>query len=59
MEGMRLRPAIGTRTACVTEKDSFYGDWRILAGTPVEMTTLLMHTDEKLYPDPMRLNPDR
>ncbi|KAI1505309.1 cytochrome P450 [Biscogniauxia marginata] len=58
MEGMRLSPAIGTRAARVTDKDLFYGDWRIPAGTPVGMTTLLMHT-EKLYPDPMCFNPDR
>lgn len=59
MEGMRLSPGIGTRAARVTDKDLFYGDWLIPAGTPVGMTTLLMHTDEKLYPDPMRFNPDR
>ena len=58
-EGLRLSPGIGTRAGRVTDKDIFYGDWRIPAGTPVGMTTLLMHTDEKLYPDPMRFNPDR
>lgn len=58
-EGLRLSPGIGTRAARITDKDLFYGDWRIPAGTPVGMTTLLMHTDEKLYPDPMRFNPDR
>lgn len=59
MEGMRLSPAIASRAARVTDKDLFYDDWRIPAGTPVGMTTLLMHTDEKLYPDPMRFDPDR
>ncbi|XXH01450.1 hypothetical protein Hte_007810 [Hypoxylon texense] len=59
MEGMRLSPAIATRAARITDKDLFYGDWRIPAGTPVGMTTLLMHTDGKLYPDPTRFNPDR
>lgn len=59
MEGMRLSPAIATRAARITDKDLVYGDWRIPSGTPVGMTTLLMHTDEKLYPDPMRFNPDR
>lgn len=58
-EGLRLSPGIGTRAGRVTDKDIFYGDWRIPAGTPVGMTTLLMHTDEKMYPDPMRFNPDR
>ncbi|KAK4233754.1 hypothetical protein C8A03DRAFT_47769 [Achaetomium macrosporum] len=59
MEGMRLSPAVGTRTARVTDKDLVYGDCRIPAGTPVGMTTLLMHTDKQNFPDPMRFNPDR
>lgn len=58
-EGMRLSPAVASRAARVTDKDLFYDKWRIPAGTPVGMTTLLMHTDEELYPDPMRFNPDR
>ncbi|KAK3391156.1 cytochrome P450 [Podospora didyma] len=59
-EGMRLSPGIGTRAGRVTDKDLFYGDqWRIPAHTPIGMTTLLMHTDEKLYPDPMRFDPGR
>lgn len=59
MEGMRLSPAVSSRLARITDKDLFYDDWRIPAGTPVGMTTILMHTDEKFYPDPMRFNPDR
>lgn len=60
MEGMRLSPAIGTRMARVApDRELFYGDWRIPAGTPVGMTTVLMHTDETLYPDPLKFSPDR
>lgn len=33
----------------VSDKDLFYGDWRIPAGSPVGMTVLLMHTDKALY----------
>lgn len=58
-EGLRLSPAVASRAARVTDKDLFYKNWRIPAGTPVGMTTLLMHTDAELYPDPMRFNPDR
>ncbi|KAF1950750.1 cytochrome P450 [Byssothecium circinans] len=58
-EGMRLSPAVASRAARITDKDLFYGDWRIPAGTPVGMTTLLMHTNEELYPDPMSFKPDR
>lgn len=58
-EGLRLSPAVATRLARSTDKDLFYGDWRIPAGTPVGMTALLMHTDEMLYPGPMRFLPER
>lgn len=60
MEGLRLSPALASRMARIApEMDIVYGTWRIPAGTPVGMTTILMHTDENLYPDPMRFNPDR
>lgn len=60
LEGMRLSPAIASRSARIApDRDLMYGKWRIPSGTPIGMTTLLMHTNEKLYPDPMRFNPDR
>lgn len=59
MEGLRLSPALGTRTPRVSDKDLFYESWRIPAGTPVGMTVLLMHTDESIYPDPMCFDPER
>ncbi|KAF2704078.1 trichodiene oxygenase [Pleomassaria siparia CBS 279.74] len=59
MEGMRLNPAVASRAARITDKDLFYDKWCIPAGTPVGMTSLLMHTNEKLYPNPMHFNPDR
>ncbi|KAK0621887.1 cytochrome P450 [Bombardia bombarda] len=59
-EGMRLSPAIGTRMARIApDRSLVYGNWTIPAGTPVGMTTILMHTDEKLYPEPMRFIPER
>ncbi|EFR02013.1 trichodiene oxygenase [Nannizzia gypsea CBS 118893] len=58
-EGLRLSPGVGSRAARITDQDLFYEHWRIPAGTPVGMTTILMHTDEKLYPDPMTFNPNR
>lgn len=33
--------------------------WRIPAGTPVGMTTMLMHEDKSLYPEPKRFKPER
>lgn len=60
MEGLRLSPGIATRTARIApDRDLTYEKWRIPTGTPVGMTTLLMHMDEDLYPDPKRFNPDR
>ncbi|KAK8087643.1 hypothetical protein PG997_002604 [Apiospora hydei] len=59
MEGMRLSPAIATRAARITDKDLHYQQWLIPAGTPVGMTTYLMHIDETLYPEPMRFVLDR
>lgn len=60
MEGMRLSPAIGSRMARIApDRDIFYGDWRVPAGTPVGMTTILMHTDKTLYSEPFKFNPDR
>ncbi|KUJ06910.1 cytochrome P450 [Mollisia scopiformis] len=60
MEALRMSPAIGSRMArVVPDEDLVYGDWNISAGTPVGMTTILMHFDETLYPDPYSFNPDR
>lgn len=59
MEGLRLSPGVGSRTPRVSDKDLFYDGWRIPAGTPVGMTVLFMHTDETLYPEPMRFDPER
>lgn len=59
-EGLRLSPAIGTRMARVSRNaDIFYNDWRIPPGTAVGMTTVLIHLDDTLYPDPKRFDPDR
>ena len=58
-EGLRLSPAIATRATRVHDQDLLYGKWRIPAGTPVGMTTYLMHTDETLYPEPLQFMPDR
>lgn len=35
MEALRLSPAIGSRMARISDKDIFYDEWRIPAGTPV------------------------
>lgn len=60
MEGMRLSPAIASRSQrTAPDRDLIYDKYRIPAGTPVGMTVLLMHMDERLYPDPHRFQPER
>ncbi|KAI0543159.1 trichodiene oxygenase [Xylaria digitata] len=57
--GSALR-LISTRMARIApDRDLVYRDYRIPSGTPVGMTTILMHTDEELYPDPQSFNPER
>lgn len=59
-EGLRLSPAIATRMARVApDRSLFYKEWQIPAGTPVGMTTVLIHTDESAFPDPKRFDPER
>lgn len=59
-EGLRMSPGVGTRTARIApDRKIQYGSYSIPAGTPVSMTVLLMHYDEKQYPDPHTFNPDR
>ncbi|KAK2592328.1 hypothetical protein QQS21_009986 [Conoideocrella luteorostrata] len=60
MEGLRLSPGIATRMARVAPKQILvYDKWQIPAGTPVGMTSLLIHMDEELYPEPKKFEPDR
>lgn len=60
MEAMRLAPGIASRSARIAQdEDLVYAGWRIPAGTPVGMTTHLLHQNKKEYPEPQRFNPDR
>lgn len=59
-EGLRLSPGVATRLARIApDRDLYYQQWCIPAGTPVGMTVLLMHLNEDLYPQPKTFNPDR
>ncbi|KAI1325095.1 trichodiene oxygenase [Xylariaceae sp. FL0255] len=60
MEGLRLSPGIATRMARIApDRDLSYQDFRIPAGTPVGMETILIHTDENLYPSAKSFRPER
>ncbi|KAJ4385468.1 hypothetical protein N0V93_009896 [Gnomoniopsis smithogilvyi] len=59
-EGLRMSPGVATRLARIApDRDLMYEDWCIPAGTPVGMTTLLMHYDEIVYPEPDKFDPGR
>ncbi|KAI0431076.1 cytochrome P450 [Xylaria sp. FL1042] len=60
MEGLRLSPATATRTTRVSpNRELLFRGRRIPAGTPVGMTTYLMHRDPDVYPDPDQFQPQR
>jgi cytochrome P450 len=60
MEGLRLSPAIASRMARIAPASGLkYDQWHIPAGTPVGMTIILIHSNEELYPEPHKFNPDR
>lgn len=60
MEGLRLGPGNASRLARIApDRDLVFEDWRIPAGTPVGMSPILMHVDERLYPDPESFQPER
>ncbi|KAF2280231.1 cytochrome P450 [Westerdykella ornata] len=60
MEGLRLSPGLATRMARIApDRSIYYEQWKIPAGTPVGMTTLLIHTDERAYSQPKRFDPER
>lgn len=59
-EGLRMSPGIATRMARIApDREISYGSYGIPAGTPVGMTVLLMHYDEKQYSDPQTFHPER
>ena len=61
MEGLRLSPGLATRLARIApDRELIYnGKWVVPAGTPISMTTLLMHWDEGVYPNARRFEPER
>ena len=60
LEGFRQSPGLGSRMHRIApDRDIFYKEWRIPAGTPVGMTTLDMHFDEEYFPEPKRFIPER
>ncbi|KAI1122789.1 trichodiene oxygenase [Nemania abortiva] len=60
LEGLRLGPATATRANRVaSNRELFFRGRRIPAGTPLGMTTYMMHRDPDIYPDPEQFQPQR
>lgn len=60
LEGLRISNGVSHR-ACRASPDlalDFHGQ-TIPAGTPVSMTSLLLHDNPDIFPDPYRFDPDR
>ncbi|MCJ1399409.1 hypothetical protein MMC11_002611 [Xylographa trunciseda] len=64
-EGLRLSPGLGTRMARISDQRILYQEskspqvWTIPPGTPVGMTTLFMHMDADIFPEPKQFHPNR
>ncbi|KAI0403198.1 trichodiene oxygenase [Xylaria palmicola] len=60
IEGLRLSPATATRANRVASDRELSFEGRLIpAGTPVGMTTYLMHRDPDVYPDPEQFQSQR
>ena len=59
-EGNRLSFGVTARVCRIAPDEALqYKSYTIPPGTPVSMTTLCVHTDERIFPDPWTFNPDR
>ena len=59
-EGNRLPFGVTARVCRIApDEDLRYNQCTIPAGTPVSMTTLSVHTDETIFPDPWAFKPER
>ncbi|KAL8832932.1 MAG: hypothetical protein Q9170_004660, partial [Blastenia crenularia] len=60
MESLRLSNGVSTRLARVApDREIHYQDWEIPRGTPVGMTSTLIHQDERIFERPDEFVPER
>ncbi|KAJ5788781.1 hypothetical protein N7457_003771 [Penicillium paradoxum] len=60
LEGLRITNAVATRLQRSSpDQVMTYKDWVIPPGTPVGMTSLLIHHNEDIFPDSQRFIPER
>lgn len=62
-EGLRLSYGASTRLARIPHEPIIFSsedrEWTIPAGTPVSMTSVLIHHDESIFPDSKEFRPER
>jgi cytochrome P450 len=62
-EGLRLGYGVSTRLQRIPHEPLIFSsgdrDWTIPAGTPVGMTSVLIHHDESIFPDSKEFRPER
>lgn len=60
MESLRLSNGVSTRLARIApDRSIYFRDWEIPKGTPVGMTSTLIHQNPNLFPEPMEFIPER
>ncbi|KAB8210281.1 cytochrome P450 [Aspergillus parasiticus] len=60
LEGLRLSYGLSTRLQRVAPDRALqFREWSIPAGTPVGMSSTLMHHDERIFPDSHKFIPER
>lgn len=60
MESLRLSNGVSTRLARVApDRSIYFRDWEIPRGTPVGMTSTLIHRNPDIYPQPLEFVPER
>ena len=60
MESLRLSNGVSTRLARVApDRSIYFRDWEIPKGTPVGMTSTLIHQNPDIFPQPFEFIPER
>ena len=59
-EGLRLSYGVTTHLQRVSPDSAMkFNDWQIPPGTPVSMSSILVHQNPSIFPSPRTFNPDR
>ncbi|KAF2462397.1 cytochrome P450 [Lineolata rhizophorae] len=58
-EGLRTGFGVVTRLQRISEAPLQFQEWSIPAGTPVSMSSSMMHTDPTIFPNPEKFDPER